>query len=273
MIDQSETEVIEHSRQQTPPLQQAWIRAHGYYQRKAAAWLSRRPMALKSEKALISFSFDDFPRSALYTGGEILNRFGAAGTYYACLGMMGTTTATGKQFVPEDVDVLLSHGHELGCHTYSHCHSWDTDPQTFEEAVMENQQMLHRLVPDSAFKTFSYPISPPRPQTKVRMAKHFAGCRGGGQTLNQHIIDLNHLRAFFLEKSSTNLQAVKDLIDYNRQERGWLIFATHDVDEKPTPYGVIPEFFETVVRYAVDSGTCILTVADALKELRGSAEA
>ena len=267
MIDQSEAVVIETPRHRMPPFEQTWKKAHGYYQRKAATWLCRRPFLVQSQQALISFSFDDFPQSALYTGGEILNRFGAAGTYYASLGMMGATTATGKQFVSDDVLFLLDRGHELGCHTYSHCHSWETDPATFEQAVMENQDALRRLVPDSRFRTFSYPISPPRPQTKARIAKHFAACRGGGQTLNRHITDLNHLRAFFLEKSATNLQAVKDLIDYNQQERGWLIFATHDVDEAPTPYGVVPEFFEAVVRYAADSGARILPVADALKEL------
>ncbi|MBZ5623491.1 MAG: polysaccharide deacetylase family protein [Acidobacteriia bacterium] len=79
---------------------------------------------INAQRPLISFTFDDFPRSALHTGGAILNRSGLAGTYYACLGLMGGETATGKLFNADDLKILIDRGHELGCHTYSHCHSW-----------------------------------------------------------------------------------------------------------------------------------------------------
>ena len=45
------------------------------------------------------------------------------------------------------------------------------------------------------------------------------GRRGGGQKFNIGTIDLNQLSAYFLEKSRNNLQAVKDIIDRNRQEQ------------------------------------------------------
>jgi peptidoglycan/xylan/chitin deacetylase (PgdA/CDA1 family) len=268
MTNQTRAAVMHTPRSRMPALQDAWQRALGLYQRKTATLLFRRPLLVRTDRPLVSFTFDDFPRSALHTGGEILNRFHAVGTYYACIGMMGATTATGQQFVIDDLPLLLGKGHELGCHTYAHCHSWDTDPPAFEEAVVKNRSALQQVVPNLRFRTFSYPISPPRPLTKARMARYFSACRGGGQTLNVGITDLNYLRAFFLEKSSDNLQAIRDLIDHNRQVRGWLIFATHDVADAPTPYGVIPEFFESVVRYAVDSGACILPVAEAVEALQ-----
>jgi hypothetical protein len=89
----------------------------------------------------------------------------------------------------------------------------------------------------------------------------------GGQTFNSGITDLNYLCAFFLEKSRDNPEAVKSLIDQNARARGWLIFATHDVCERPSPYGCTSEFFEQVVRWAVDSGACILPVVRALETL------
>jgi peptidoglycan/xylan/chitin deacetylase (PgdA/CDA1 family) len=245
-----------------------WDRAHGFYQRNAANRLFRRRFLIRTERPLISFTFDDFPTSALYVGGEILKRFGAAGTYYASLGTMGQVTATGKQFEAGDIKPLLDAGHELGSHTYPHCHSWDTNPRSFEEAVIENQRALDRLVSNLKFKNFAYPISPPRPFTKVRMTKHFWTCRGGGQTLNHGITDLNHLKAFFLEKSTDNFGRIQDLIDYNRQVRGWLVLATHDVTDRPTAFGVVPEFFEQVVGYAKQSGAQILTVAEAMQVLQ-----
>ena len=245
-----------------------WERVHGYYQRRAAGLLHRRPFVIDTPHPVISFTFDDFPQSALRTGGRILNQFGLAGTYYASLGLTGEDGPTGRIFASQDLARVLEEGHELGCHTFSHCHSWNTPPRDFELSVIENRAALARVVPGAAFRTLSYPISHPRPRTKLRMAQHFLCCRGGGQTINAGTADLNHLSAFFLEKTRGQIDAVKQIIDDNRQARGWLIFATHDVSPTPTPFGCTPEYFERIVRYAVESGARILPLATAFELLR-----
>lgn len=242
-------------------------RFYGYYQRKAASLVFRKPLLINSQQPLISFTFDDFPQSALFVGGAILNRFGLAGTYYVALGLHGKREPSGQMFVLSDLAALSERGHELGCHTFSHCNSWDTESRAFENSVIVNRAALRRLFPGAEFKSFSYPISLPRPLTKAKIADYFLSCRGGGQTLNVGKADLNQLAAYFLEQSRHNIQAVKDVIDRNRQVRGWLIFATHDISDNPSPFGCTPEFFEQVVRYAVSSGARILPVAQALEVL------
>src|SRR5205823_2244619 len=74
-------------------------RFRGYYQRKAASLVFRRPFVISPTRPLISFTFDDFPRSALLAGGAILNRFGVAGTYYVSLGLLGKNEPSGKMFL------------------------------------------------------------------------------------------------------------------------------------------------------------------------------
>src|SRR5258705_2465336 len=109
-------------------------------QRSAAHLLARRPFAVESPVPIVSFTFDDCPGSALLRGGAILNRFGLAGTYYASFGLMGTQAPTGNIFVPEDLAVLRQQGHELGCHTFSHCHSWETATEDFESSIIRNSE-------------------------------------------------------------------------------------------------------------------------------------
>src|SRR5205814_3937935 len=88
-------------------------------------WSSRlrhcRRVKMRNPMAYISFTFDDFPRSALATGGAILSHFGMKGTYYASLGLMGQSSPVGPLFSAEDLNGVLIEGHELGCHTYAHC--------------------------------------------------------------------------------------------------------------------------------------------------------
>jgi peptidoglycan/xylan/chitin deacetylase (PgdA/CDA1 family) len=248
--------------------QNLWTRIRGRYIRDAARLFFKRPFRINSPVPLISFTFDDFPRSALHTGGAILKRFGVRGTYYASFGLMGKQAPTGEMFLSEDVKTLLQEGHELGCHTFAHCDAWETRTSVFEASIRENQSALDKLVPGASFKTFSYPISPPRMWTKRRISQYFVCGRGGGQTFNLGTADLNYLRAFFLEKNRDCPEVVKNLIDQNRQERGWLIFATHDICENPTPWGCTPAFFADVVQSAVNSGARILPVIQACQELR-----
>ncbi|HXM94100.1 MAG TPA: glycosyltransferase [Candidatus Dormibacteraeota bacterium] len=245
-----------------------WSRLLGYYQRKAASRVWKKPLSINLQRPLISFTFDDFPRSALLAGGATLNRFGLAGTYFVSFGLVGKDTSSGQIFFPDDLTTLLEQGHELGCHTFSHCDSWETTTEAFENSILQNRAALNRFFPDAEFKTFSFPISLPRPRTKARIADYFLCCRGGGQTFNAGKVDLNQLAAYFLEKSRDNFQAVKDLIDRNRRACGWLIFATHDISDNHTPFGCTPEFFENVVQYAVSSGAQIVPVVDALEVLR-----
>ncbi len=231
-------------------------------------FLFRRPLRIVSGPPLISFTFDDFPRSALQTGGTILKQRNVRGTYYAAFGLMGKEAPTGEMFVEDDVKRLLEEGHELGCHTYGHISPITTETASFEASILKNREVLNSLLPGASLKTFSYPFGFPRPGIKHKTGPHFLCCRGGGQIFNSGIADLNHLGAYFLEFSRESPKRVKDIIDKNTSARGWLIFATHDVCPTPTRFGCTPEFFSEIVEYAIRSGSHVLPVVQAVQTLR-----
>jgi peptidoglycan/xylan/chitin deacetylase (PgdA/CDA1 family) len=236
--------------------------------RDGSRLLCRRPSRINGPVPMVSFTFDDFPRSAFLEGGCILGRSGARATYYVSLGLAAKKGPAGKMFLLDDLKALIEQGHELGCHTYGHCHSWDTPPDIYERSILKNRQALNDVFPGASFRTFAYPISMPALGTKRVASRHFLCCRGGGQRFNAGKVDLNNLSAFFLEKSRDHPEAVKALIDQNAQARGWLILATHDVCDRPSPYGCAPDFFDQVVRWSVESGARILPVVAALEALQ-----
>jgi hypothetical protein len=98
-------------------------------------------------------------------------------------------------------------------------------------------------------------------------ARYFACCKAGGQRPVPLNADLSYLPSFYLEQSRERPQAIRLMIDRNREDRGWLIFSTHDVSRTPTRFGVTPELFKDVVTYAIDSGAKIMTVVDAWQAL------
>ncbi len=213
---------------------------------------------------LISFTFDDFPKSALEAGGKILRTHGVFGTYYVSLGLLNRDEPSGRICSSTDLSELLAQGHELGCHTFDHCDAWETDSRSFEESILANRFALKEVLPEAEFVTMSYPINTPRPDTKRRAGQWFTGCRGGGQQFNAGTVDLNYLQAFFLEQSRDTPAVIWEIINRNRVEKGWLIFATHDVSDQPTRFGCTPAFFDEVVSRALKSGAQVRPMAQAL---------
>lgn len=241
-------------------------------ERRIARNFDCRWFELPAGTPLVSFTFDDFPRSALLNAGAILESIGVGGTFYASLGSSGRTTESGEQFHEEDIAALLAAGHELGCHTFDHLHAWDTPADAFEASVLRNARALRALAPSEEFLTHAYPISYPRPATKHRLTSYFAACRGGGQSFNVGAIDLNHLNAFFIEQSRDNFSAIRRIIDANALAGGWLIFATHDVAPSPTRYGCTPELFDRIVRACLATNSAIMPVSDALHAIGAPVE-
>jgi peptidoglycan/xylan/chitin deacetylase (PgdA/CDA1 family) len=244
-------------------------RARASYARRASQFFFKRLFTIRTDRAIISFTFDDFPRSALQNGGAILRNFGLSGTYYAAFGLMARQTEVGAIFLPRDLKTLLDEGHELGCHTFDHCDSANTNPAAFENSIVKNQMALKEFFPDIRFQTFSYPRSAPQPLAKKKTEGHFVCCRGWGQIFNSGTVDLNYLSAYFLENSRNDPGAVKRVIDDNIAARGWLIFATHDISHNSSQFGCSPEFFSEIVEYAAKSGARVLPVVKAWQALNG----
>ena len=53
------------------------------------------------------------------------------------------------------------------------------------------------------------------------------------------------------------------------EQGGWLVFATHDVCDKPTRFGCTPAVLEDILQAVVDSGAKVLPVHSALEMISG----
>ena len=85
-------------------------RARQRLQVEATRALFRRQLAVRTPVPLISFTFDDFPRSAFLEAGSILTRYDIRGTYYVSLSLVGKQSQMGPMFQPEDLKELARSG-------------------------------------------------------------------------------------------------------------------------------------------------------------------
>ena len=242
-------------------------RVRGRLRRTSAVSLARRPFRAELNRPVVSFTFDDFPKNAGTVGAAILEQLSVRGTYYVSTGLLGKAAPTGRIADAEDLPRLESAGHEIGCHTLDHHHAWETDAGTFARSLDSNLARIHNVLPSLQFHSMSYPISQPSPANKRAAGARFAGCRGAGQKPNGRIVDLNCLKAFFIEQAHGDLAPISDAIAAARRTNTWLIFATHDVDEHPSRYGCTPALLRAVVRAALESGAEVLPVAAVLQRI------
>jgi len=248
------------------PLKQ---RLQNKWRRFAVARWARRDFRLNSDVPYVSFTFDDFPRSAYTDGGRILLAQGVRGTYFVSLGLLGRSGVSGPIASREDLQTLVREGHELGCHTFEHLDGTRSTPEAFMRSIAANRAALAHSVPGRDLPVFAFPLDGPDLRIKRELGRHFLACRGGGQSFNSGVIDLNLLNAFFLDwRSRGDPEQIGRLIEENAANRGWLIFATHDVVSTPSDYGCSPECLEQIVRHACRSGARVLPMAEVLRELR-----
>ncbi len=233
----------------------------------AAKLLKRRLACQITPRPIISFTFDDFPRSALTVGGEILGEYGIRGTYYVAMGLLGKRTAVGEMFDENDLGRMAASGHELACHTLDHTISCDLSVPDLVASCRENQRRIAQVFGEHPADNFSFPEGVVTLSSKMALGSMYTTCRTIEPGVNRDPVDLAFLRSYRVY-STSGLRALHRVIRRNQSENGWIVVYTHDVGMTPSPYGCTPIEFREVVRCAVDSGAEVLPVAEAAKRFR-----
>ena len=233
---------------------------------RAVEAFNRRDFSLSGSGPIVSFTFDDFPQSALHIGGSILKNYGVCGTYYAAMGLMDQVNGLGRQFSAADLAILLRDGHELGSHTFAHLSCRSSSFRDFQANVMKGRKSVDQLTGGGLPQQCSYPKGHATFRAKRKIGANFSSCRGIIPGINESPVDLNLLRANSLYSCCFDLDVIDRLFEANERRKGWLIFYTHDISENPSSFGCKPGEFESVVKLAVTKQVSILSVGEVLMQ-------
>lgn len=238
----------------------------GNVRRSIICALYRRTVPLGDCGPIVSFTFDDFPRSAYSTGGAILEKFGARGTYYVAAGFLNASNELGDLCIEDDLHSLLEKGHELATQTFGHSSGRTTPLTAFQADVCKGMKAVEHLAGHNS-TNFAYPYGHATLRTKKHLGPRLTSSRSVIPGFNGPEIDLNLLLANRLYGDVDNSPKIEQLILQNVQQRSWLILYTHDVRPCPSEYGCTPALFEFAVSLASRAGGRILTVQQALAEV------
>lgn len=227
-----------------------------------ALW--RRIVQLTLQGPVVTFCFDDFPRTALTCGGDILSRSLCHGTYYASAGLINTTTALGEQFRKEDLADLLKEGHELASHTFHHTSCRSVPFEEFVRDVYDGCKALEDMIGSAVSRNFAYPYGDVTLNSK-RTLTSMRSCRGIYPGMNGPAVDLSLLKAYPLYGGTDQLQKIEQTVLAAAKSNCWLIFYTHDVRRGPSRFGCTPDLLESTLSFVLDRGVQVRSVQEVLE--------
>lgn len=227
--------------------------------------LYKRVAVLKSPFPVVSFTFDDFPRSACTTGRAILEACGVRGTFYVATSLMSVENALGEHFQAEDLEALIGHGHEVAIHGHRHLSARKVPLHEFLKDLELCESELSALIP-GASRNFAYPYGEATLSCKRTLGPRMQSSRGTIQGLNGPTVDLNLLRANPLYGDESRIELARQLIRENEERNSWLIFYSHDVRTNPSRYGCTPTLLRETVSFAAERRSTILPVGEVLRQ-------
>jgi len=234
--------------------------------REIGGFLCTRPGKVAWAGGVVSFSFDDFPKSAWMNGGAILDKYDVQGTYYTALHMAGSANHLGPMFDLDDIRAAHDAGHEIACHTFTHLDCCRASTPAILSEITQNATALAALLDGVTMTNFAYPYGAVSLAAKSALSSRFTSCRGTGQGINRKTVDLADLLGYRIYNNGFDRDRLCQVIDENRAAGGWLIFYTHDVADPPSPFGCTPAQLESIVAYAAENAP-ILPVRDVLASL------
>jgi peptidoglycan/xylan/chitin deacetylase (PgdA/CDA1 family) len=230
-----------------------------------AMHLRVEPFRMRNATPMVSFTFDDVPKSAATAGAAILEAHGVHGTFYVIGSQVGTSSPLWDMVDGEDVVALHRHGHEIACHTFSHKRACDLDAETLNAEIARNQQYLRSLDSSIRIENFAYPFGYGSFVRKRQLKTLFKSCRSIVPGVNSGAVDLQFLRAMPLIDRRIDRDGIERAFDQAQTDNGWLIFYTHDVADQPSPYGCSPSLLNEALEAASRRKIPVLNMAEALQ--------
>ena len=157
-------------------------------------------------------------------------------------------------------------GHEIGCHTFAH-RSVRSYGGTLSRDLERNRQFLQKAGVSRAPKNFAFPYNAAWPLARKTLKARYATCRGAGEAINRGHVDPWMMKSVEIRQPEKHARELSRWIDDVVADSGWLIFFTHDIADRPTPYGCTPDTFDHLVGHAIRTGCQVVTVAEAVGRL------
>ena len=236
--------------------------------RRIDHWVSsftyKNVLSLKSECGVVSFSFDDAPKSACDEGRIILEKYGCRGTWYIAGGLTDKIDQGHLCHSESDVLDLFENGHQIGCHTFSHRACDSISEHELKLEIQRNSDYFNNIGLASSRRHFSFPFGAYDLASKKIASQYFLSSRITGGRFHVDYADLNALNAQRLYQGLITLEKLAELMKSVSEKKGWLILYTHDVTPNPSEWGCTANLLDYAIQAALAAGCKVMPIDRAI---------
>lgn len=228
-----------------------------------------RPIKCRLKTPLVSFSFDDAPKSAISIGASMLETAGVRGTFYLTGSHCGQSFEGVEQYSTDDVKLLNKNGHEIACHSFGHGRFRQRSTSEINQDLGHNHAFFHNILGanNQNLDSFAYPYGEFDSQSRELVAERFLCGRGVYRGVNCGTMDFANLRTTPLEKRRFSTKYLQTHLTKAIKQNGWIIFFTHDIADDCTNYGSTPEILQETIDAVNAQGIEIVTVREGAKRV------
>lgn len=218
----------------------------------------------QADTAIVSFTFDDAPKSVVTIGLPILAAAGYPATVY-----ISTSNTTFPGYMNwDDVALVAQSGWEIGAHTSTHPDLTTlTDEEIAKEFELSNGDFLQRGYDPIAFAT---PFGAYDDRVLAVIKRYYESHRTAWPDgMNALSTDSYAIISYGIKRDTT-IEEVESLLENLQKTGGWVVFQVHHLFPKgevvTEEYGT--DLLEAIVAQVQSRNVAVLTVSDALKQLK-----
>ena len=145
--------------------------------RALTRYINLKPFYINPNEAVVSFTFDDFPKSAATTAANILQKYNFTATYYCVGSFIGTKQDNIEQYDIDDIHRLVNEGQEIACHTSAHIDCQSASKNKLMLDINNNEKIIVDLCGNKP-TNFSYPFGLTGLRSKQIAGNRFITARG-----------------------------------------------------------------------------------------------
>lgn len=233
------------------------------------AMLKARPTKCNLKAPLVSFSFDDAPKTSVSVGAKMLEDAGAVATFYLTGSHCGQSFEGIEQYSQDDIQTLANNGHEIACHSFSHSRFRGASESEMAEDLAQNQRFFANALnnPNFSFDSFAYPYGEFDAKSREYIGERYLNARGVYRGVNHGVLDFANLKTTPLEKRRFSSNYLQKHLKTAQNKNGWVVFFTHDIADDCSIYGSTPDIIAQTIEAVRALDIEIVTVREGAKRI------